>query len=618
MRDEKTLVHALKRLSALRQSAGRQGQLRPDEWSDYLQAVAELCGATGAGLLQPQEADVYALDQSHGLTKSAVNAWLQSSELQGFLTKVRTRGHGIRMPNPQLPWTDILVALLLPEGAGQILLISLDATEHARVNEVMVRALLVADVLPGSMDDAAMPMLGHDAAPLLPLLELIDELYRARHFQTAALALVNGVVTHCPEIDQAVLGWREGAYVRVRSVSHFERFERKTDTMRFFEAALEEAADQGVVLQLEQVQQPAGDLVTVAHKQLATHLGSRALVTLPLFDASGETVGALMLVSYTKPIDTTLQTSLQFIAQTAITHLKMLREDEAGVVMRVVRRANRALGQVFGPENLWVKASVLILSALLIIAMFVEAPHRVRGSAQFVTDETRLLVAPFNSVVTDVLVTTGDVVSRGQPVMRLDTQELLLQMAELESELQRNQAELDRARAEFTNVDMAIAAARLEQTQARMGQVNYLINQASLIAPFDGIIVEGDRRELLSSPVTRGQVLMRVANPTRLYLLLEIADSNIQYIQVGSVGEFSLVSQPRERIPIIIDQIVPMAVPGSQGGAVFEVKAQLAGDIQSWWRPGMTGVARIDVGKRSLLWVWFHGAWNRVRLFLWF
>lgn len=618
MQDDKLFFQSLTRLQQLRQSANQKGSLDADEWLSYLQVVMSVCKTKAACVLMGDKATSYTLIAPYNLSDEFVGEWLKPIEIKEFIGKAQQKGYGVRMPNPQLACPDLLLAVALRGGNSQyLLLLTLDTSQTDRINDVLLRAMLIADVLPVVQSGPSVTPPKVSSSVLMPLLELLDEIYRARHFQTAAFALVNSIVRHCPEVEQAVFGWREGAYLRVRAISHFERFERKTDTMRYFEAALEEAADQGMVLQVGKDLETDSDLINVAHRQMATHLGSQQLVTLPLFDDAGETVGALMLVSYKEPINQPLQSTLQFIVQTALSHLKTLREDESGIVLRSVRRFNRGLGQLVGPENLWVKISVLTLSVFLILTITVQVPHRIKGTARFVTDETRLLVAPFNSVINDVWVSSGDTVTNGQKLIALDTQELMLQLAELESELQRNQAELDRARAEFTNVDMAIAAARLEQTRARIEQVNYLVSQATLSAPFDGIVVEGDRRDLLSSPVNRGNTLMRIAQASGLYLMIEVSDIDIQYVQAGSTGEFALVSQPREPIPLAIERIVPMAVAGSQGGAVFEVRAKLAQLPENWWRPGMTGVARIDAGQRSLLWVWFHKAWNRLRLFMW-
>lgn len=606
----------LERLHSLRQKA--QAGMESDDWHDYLELAVTLCEAQGGCILQRKqhEQEQFSVAGFRGLPEQDLAAWLKLAEFRAFLQRAMDGGSAVRPPNPQLPWPQVLVAIQLQGEHAPLLVLALLPEDAQRINDVLLRAFLISDILPaGDGKHSKRADSAQDTQSIMPLLTVLNELYRARHFQTAAYALVNGVVSQFPQIDQVVFGWRKGVYMRVRAISHYERFEAKTDTVRYMEAALEEAADQGLTLQMG-VDTPEAGVIQLAHRQLATHLASRDLVSLPLFDSEGETPGALLLMSYNEAIPQQIQHALQFVVQTALAHFQALQDDEAGLIRLWFRRAGKIVGRMFGPENLWVKVSLVTIAALFFISLVVQVPHRVKGTAQFVTDETRVLVAPFNAVVADVRVTSGDAVDAGETVLSFDTQEIMLQLAELESELQRNQAELDKARAEFTNVEMAIAGARVEQTKARIGQVRYLLAQASLNAPFSGIIVEGDRRELISAPVTKGQALMRIAKLQGLYLLIEVSDLDIQHVQAGSLGEFSLVAQPEASIPLQIERIIPMASAAAHG-AIFQVRANVAQEPEDWWRPGMTGVARIDAGKRSLLWVLFHKSWNQLRLFFW-
>jgi hypothetical protein len=47
------------------------------------------------------------------------------------------------------------------------------------------------------------------------------------------------------------------------------------------------------------------------------------------------------------------------------------------------------------------------------------------------------------------------------------------------------------------------------------------------------------------------------------------------------------------------------------------IRARFVDDPQSWWRPGMTGVARIDAGDRNILWLMTRRAVDAIRLKLW-
>ena len=54
-----------------------------------------------------------------------------------------------------------------------------------------------------------------------------------------------------------------------------------------------------------------------------------------------------------------------------------------------------------------------------------------------------------------------------------------------------------------------------------------------------------------------------------------------------------------------------------EGGVVFEARAGLQSAPADWWRPGMTGIAKIDMGERSLWWIFTHKTSDYLRRKLW-
>jgi len=60
----------------------------------------------------------------------------------------------------------------------------------------------------------------------------------------------------------------------------------------------------------------------------------------------------------------------------------------------------------------------------------------------------------------------------------------------------------------------------------------------------------------------------------------------------------------------------PVAVPEEEGN-VFVVHCNFPEPPQDWWRPGMTGVGKLNVGKRTLLWIVTHRTVDFLRLKLW-
>ena len=210
----------------------------------------------------------------------------------------------------------------------------------------------------------------------------------------------------------------------------------------------------------------------------------------------------------------------------------------------------------------------------------------------------------------------GDDVGGGDELLSLDKKELLLREAELIAEKSRYLSELEKARATNALADMRIAQGTLAQSQARHDLVLFRLSRATITAPYAGVIVEGDLMERVGSPVRQGDTLLKLARLDDMYAELEVAEADIQYVKAGLEGEIAFASRPQDRYRLRVSRAEPVAVAKEKGN-VFVVRAELAGAAESWWRPGMTGVARLTVGERSLLWILTYRTLDFLRLRMW-
>ncbi len=84
-------------------------------------------------------------------------------------------------------------------------------------------------------------------------------------------------------------------------------------------------------------------------------------------------------------------------------------------------------------------------------------------------------------------------------------------------------------------------------------------------------------------------------------VMLEVDERDIGEVRIGQPGSLALTALPGRCAPFEIDRITPVASP-AQGRNYFEVEAKLkAKDAEL--RPGLMGVAKIEAGSRSLLWI---------------
>jgi len=215
-----------------------------------------------------------------------------------------------------------------------------------------------------------------------------------------------------------------------------------------------------------------------------------------------------------------------------------------------------------------------------------------------------------------VNVDIGDRARKGDFLLQLDTDALLLRESEAIADVSRFAREEEKFRASQQLADMRIAEAMKDQAQGALNGIRYNISNARILAPYDGIIVEGELKKMRGAPVKKGDVLFKIAALEELYVELNVDERDVHEIQKGQLGEIAFVAQPARDFPIRIQNIYPAATIHDEKN-VFVLRGEISGEPALWWRPGMSGVAKIDVGERSVFWVITHRTVEFLRLFLW-
>ena len=482
--------------------------------------------------------------------------------------------------------------------------------ERAQFNELTLRALLCTD-----FDRTATNP--NETAPSLELTGMLDlaaEVMQQKQFDDACLALVNGITTKW-ELVQASLGWVERDHVKVVAISHLDRFERNSRKTQLIKDALIPA-----VLQGHEIWSPAlvqGDLNTDAMAELARELGADRVVAIPIRDAQGITHAVLLLAFAANSRPVSDISHLMLALELVQPRLSDLWARALGPWPRLVIQLSKLSKVIFGPEHGIFKLATVFIMALLLYAVLGTWQYRVDANAQLNTQSTRLISAQFDGRIEQVYTTAGELVPEGKLLVSLDTRELDQQQSELTAEISKAEAETNKYRADGRLAEMEIGQARLEQALAKIKRVEYYLQQAQSKAPFDGVIVEGEKKDLLGAPVKKGDKIFRISKISGLYATLMVTERQMRHILPGATGEVALLSHPDHNIPIRISAVIPVAQVKGQEGNQFMITAELMQAPQIWWRPGMTGLARIDVGAKNIIWILTHRAVDSIRLLLW-
>jgi RND family efflux transporter MFP subunit len=445
------------------------------------------------------------------------------------------------------------------------------------------------------------------------VLDLLVAMNQPRKFLAVAMVFCNELASR-HKCERVSLGWLEREqYVRLQAISHTENFEHKMEIVKAMEFAMEEALDQDDEIVWPA---PAGStLITRDHEAFAKSEGSGFICSLPV-RADDKGVGVVMLERRQGAFAEQEIRLLRLACDLAARRLSDLKRHDGWFGRRWAVSAREGLAKLAGVEHTWAKVLGAAACLGLGILFFGRAPHRVESPFILKPEQIVHVPAPFDGYIEEVKVRVGDAIHGGDALMRLDTQDLLLEEAAALADRERYVREAEKARAGSALAEMRIASALADEAKARLDLVCYRVEQATLKAPFDGVVAEGDLQERVGSPVAKGDPLFRVARLDKMYVQCEVSEDDIHDVRPGADGQIAFASEPRLKFPVRVLRIDPVAQP-KEGKNAFSVRCELAGPVEDWWRPGMSGVAKLNAGRRNIFWILTHKTADFLRMKLW-
>ncbi len=449
---------------------------------------------------------------------------------------------------------------------------------------------------------------GHFAA----VLDLVSALNVHQRFLPVGMTLCNEIATR-HQCDRVSLGWLENGYVKVAAISRSERFERKMEMIKNLEAVMEEALDQDESIVWPETTEPS--MVTRAHEKHSTSAHVPFLCSVPL-RLEGEPVAVLVAERGTQPFEEVEVRLLALYAEMSARRLVDLKRTDGWFGARWWMRTREKLTEWLGPRHTVAKAIGALVILLALVLAVVRIDYRVDAPFILRAEDMAFIAAPFNGYLDEVKVDVGDEVKKDAVMASLDTRDLLLEEAGAAAERTRYLGEVEKASGADKPAEMRIAQAQAEQARVRFELIQYRRSQSNIVAPFDGVVVEGDLRKRIGSPVKQGDVLIRIARTDRLYVECHVNERDIRELQAGVGGQIAFASAPKHEFNVRINRIEP-AAQVKETGNIFLVRCGVEGARETWWRPGMSGVAKLEGGRRTLLWIITHRTVDFLRMHLW-
>lgn len=537
-------------------------------------------------------------------------------------------GHGEPVPDAVARQLEVLmpggtVELPDPSGEGTCLLGRFAGSAQSPGVWIRLEADVPVDgrdrlemllALPGwQADSEILKRTGGNAEHLTAVLDLVVILNRARRFRETAISLVNELEVRLG-CDRVSLGWIENGDARVVAVSHSDAVDSRSEVVAGIARAMEECADQDCEVF---VPPPENTLaVSREHEQFAASAGgARNVMSLPL-RGGDEVCGVLLVERGDRTLAGPEAVMLRLVADLCAPVLERLRETDQWLGARWVRGCGKAAEGLLGHKHTgWKLAGIAAVVVGLVLGLG-RMEYRVEAPFILKAESSVELSAPFDGFIEDVRYHVGDAVTEGQVLLTFETRDLLLEESERAAEVLRFRATAKKAEAESDLPQMGIAAASAEEAEAKLEIVRYRLARAEVRAPFAGVIVEGDLRERLGAPMRQGEALVKVAKLEGLVAELDVDERDIHELDVDDVGELAFASRPEHKIPFRVERL-ESAARSTKDGNVFSARGVPEGAGEGWWRPGLSGVAKIEAGRRTFWWVLTHRTIDYLRLRLW-
>jgi multidrug resistance efflux pump len=583
-------------------------------WPLYLDALRDAC-ASGAAVVAARGVKAGSLWQPVAFSPAATRTSAFAQTLMGALdagADACAKDGAALIGGGAIPKFLAVMLATGDEGRTCVALFHRDGADDAGSGETLDLLRLLNDVpadyrLRRSAHEAIVRQ-GHFSS----VLELMVRMNAQEKFLSAAMTFCNELAAR-HRCERVSLGWLKEGYVRLQAMSHVDDFDKKMDVVQALERTLEEALDQDAEILFPPAE--GNKSVSREHEAFARSQEVAHMVSFPL-RVNGEPVAVCSCERQSAVFTETELRLLRLSCDQAARRLDDLKRHDRWFGARLAADLRKKLEKLVGFEHTWAKGLAILGSFLLAVICFVPITYRLESPIILKADDLSYLTSPFDGYIEAVSIRPGEEVKPGQELLRLDQSDLLLQEAGLVAEKNRYTRESEKARAANALADMRISAALADQSAAQLDLVRYRLGQAVIRSPFAGVIVEGDQVERVGSPVKQGDVLFRVGRTDKYYAELEVRESEIHHVALGMKGDLALASRPQKKFKIQVFRIQPAAV-AKKNGNVYLVHANFLKDIPSWGRPGMTGVSKLNAGKKTLLWIFTHRTMDFLRLKLW-
>jgi hypothetical protein len=397
-----------------------------------------------------------------------------------------------------------------------------------------------------------------------------------------ALAQENEIQFHLVNEVRRVIAYRQAFLIRdpaaprVSAISSMSMVDRNAPLVLWIESVVRALArDRSPARQAEFSLPAYGD----ADPEQAAEYPFPNFLWVPLADRSGKTFAGILLARE-----------------------KPWRESEIAIAGRIADTYAHAWTALSGKtgrvrtKRAWLRRLWPVAVLAAVAAGFIPVPLTTLAPAEIVADDPEIVAAPLSGVIDRVEVAPNAPVKSGDVLFRFVDTELRNDYQVAEQALLVAQANVRKAtQTSFVDPrakrDLAVAEAELALAQARRDYARELLDRSVVTARDDGLAIYSDPDDWSGRPVTTGERVLEIADPSRIEVRIELAVDDSIALSEGARVRLFLDADPLNAIEARVVRAAYHAEPTPDRRLAYRVDARLTDD--SIQRIGLRGTAQL-------------------------
>lgn len=225
------------------------------------------------------------------------------------------------------------------------------------------------------------------------------------------------------------------------------------------------------------------------------------------------------------------------------------------------------------------KSMMALTIALVLIACFLPIRQTSLGTAEVTPLSYMSITAPLDGVIAALLVKPNEQVVKGQPLFRLEDTTIRnkLKSAELALDVARSEEFTTRQKAfvdQQSKGEIATQAARVKEKGSTINYMQDLMGKLGVKAPSDGIVLYGDPTDWEGRPITTGERIMMLADPSSAGVTVWVPVKDSVNLEPGRAVRLFLHTDPLKSRKAVIVRSSYQPVLSPEGVSSYRVTAQ--------------------------------------------